>query len=55
MLIGQATMAQRWEGGATPYTLTPTVLPKVTYLYTNVSDGVVNVHVQATSNDKQNN
>ena len=43
------------EGGATPYTLTPTVLPKVTYLYTNVSDGVVNVHVQATSNDKQNN
>ena len=43
------------EGGATPYTLTPTVLPKVTYLYTNVSDGVVDVHVQATSNDKQNN
>lgn len=43
------------QGGATPYTLTPTVLPKVTYLYTNVSDGVVNVHVQATSNDKQNN
>ena len=43
------------EGGATPYTLTPTVMPKVTYLYTNVSDGVVNVHVQATSNDKQNN
>ena len=43
------------EGGATPYTLTPTVMPKVTYLYTNVSDGVVDVHVQATSNDKQNN
>ena len=42
-------------GGLTPYTLTPTVLPKVTYLYTDVSDGVVNVHVQATSNDKQNN
>lgn len=43
------------EGGATPYTLTPTVMPKVTYLYTNVSDGVVDIHVQATSNDKQNN
>ena len=43
------------EGGATPYTLTPTVMPKVTYLYTNVSEGVVDVHVQATSNDKQNN
>ena len=43
------------EGGATPYTLTPTVMPKVTYLYSNVSDGVVDVHVQATSNDKQNN
>ena len=43
------------EGGATPYTLTPTVMPKVTYLYTNVWDGVVDVHVQATSNDKQNN
>ena len=43
------------EGGATPYTLTPTVMPKVTYLYTNVSAGVVDVHAQATSNDKQNN
>lgn len=42
-------------GGVTPYTLTPTVLPKVTYLYTSTSDGVVNVHVKATSNDKQNN
>ena len=42
-------------GGATPYTLTPTVLPKVTYLYSSVSDGVVDVHIQATSNDKQNN
>lgn len=42
-------------GGATPFTLTPTVLPKVTYLSTSTYGGVLNVSVKATSNDKQNN
>lgn len=43
------------RGGETPFTLTPTVMPKVTYLYARESDGIVNVNVRATSNDKQNN
>lgn len=43
------------RGGETPFTLTPTVMPKVTYLYATESDGIVNVHVRAISNDKQNN
>lgn len=42
------------RGGETPFTLTPTVMPKVTYLSTRVSDGIVSVSVRATSNDKQN-
>ncbi len=40
-------------GGETTYTLTPTVLPKITYLNTKEDQGIVTVEVRATSLDNK--